>query len=80
MSLLMEALQTMLTRTYGSTRFAWRSCMHKSPVELSHSVSAGIAGLLAGPLLFAPLSSIFGCSLLVFLGTLGALVCNSGAH
>ena len=48
----------------------------KSPVELSYSVSAGIAGLIAGPLLFAPLASVIGCSSLIFWSTLGTLACN----
>ncbi|MCJ1260092.1 hypothetical protein MMC24_007932 [Lignoscripta atroalba] len=52
------------------------SYYHKSPAELSHSISAGIAGLVGGPLLFVPLASVIGRSSLVFWCQVVSLVSN----
>lgn len=49
---------------------------HRSPIELSYSISAGIAGVAAGPLLLVPLSSIFGRSALTFWSLVVTLACN----
>ena len=49
---------------------------HRSPVELSYSISAGIAGVMAGPLVFVPLTSIIGRSSMVFWSLFCTLGCN----
>lgn len=52
------------------------SYYHKSPVELSYSIAAGVAGQMGGPLLFVPLSSIIGRSSLIFWSLFGSLASN----
>ena len=52
------------------------SYYHRDPVELSYSISAGIAGVVAGPLLFVPLTSVFGRCSLVFWSLVCTLACN----
>lgn len=52
------------------------SYYHKSPVELSYSIAAGVAGQMGGPLLFIPLSSIIGRSSLIFWSLFGSLASN----
>ncbi len=52
------------------------SYYHRDPVELSYSISAGIAGVVAGPLLFVPLTSIVGRSSLVLWSCILTTACN----
>ena len=52
------------------------AAFQKSPVELSYSISAGIAGVVAGPLLLVPITSIVGRSSLVFWSQVVVLGCN----
>ncbi|KAM0804772.1 putative polyamine transporter [Usnea florida] len=52
------------------------SYYHKSPVELSYSIAAGVAGQMGGPLLLIPLSSVIGRSSLIFWSLFGLLASN----
>ena len=52
------------------------SYYHKTPVQLSYSIAAGIAGLMAGPILLVPLSAIIGRSSLIFWCLAGSLASN----
>lgn len=45
-------------------------------VDLSYTVTVAVAGLFAGPLLFAPLARIIGRTSLILWSLLGALVCQ----
>ncbi|MCJ1359763.1 MAG: hypothetical protein MMC33_009765 [Icmadophila ericetorum] len=52
------------------------SYYHKSPVQLSYSISAGVAGLIVGPILLVPLASVIGRASLIFWCSLVSLGCN----
>lgn len=52
------------------------SYYHRSPVELSYSISAAVAGHMFGPLLFIPISFIIGRSSFIFWSLLGSLASN----
>ena len=45
-------------------------------VDLSYTVTVAVAGLFAGPLLFAPLARVIGRTSLIFWSLLGALSCQ----
>ena len=49
---------------------------HRSVVDLSYTVTVAVAGLFAGPLLFAPLARVIGRTSLIFWSLLGALGCQ----
>ena len=49
------------------------STYHKTPTELSYSISAAVAGLLAGPLILLPLAHVIGRTSLIFWSLLGAI-------
>lgn len=61
---------------YANSYIRQASYYHKSPVELSYSIAAGVAGQMGGPLLFIPLSSIIGRSSLIFWSLFGSLASN----
>ena len=46
---------------------------HKTPTELSYSISAAIAGLLAGPLILLPFARVIGRTSSIFWSLLGAI-------
>ena len=48
----------------------------KAPIQLEYSISAAVAGLLAGPVFFIPLARLVGRSSLIFWSLLGALCCQ----
>jgi len=45
----------------------------KTPIQLSYSISAAVAGLLAGPIFLAPFASLIGRSSTIFWSLLGAI-------
>ena len=45
---------------------------HKTPTELSYSISAAVAGLLAGPLILLPFARVIGRTSSIFWSLLGA--------
>ena len=47
---------------------------YKAPTELLYSISATVAGLLAGPLILIPLALLVGRTFSIFWSLLGALV------
>ncbi|KAJ9615692.1 hypothetical protein H2200_001768 [Cladophialophora chaetospira] len=49
---------------------------HVSPVEISYSLSAAVAGSIVGPLIWAPLSQYLGRSSLIFWGSVITIACN----
>lgn len=48
---------------------------HKTPLELSYSLSAAVAGLATGPILWLPLSNYLGKTSVLFYTQLAALCC-----
>lgn len=49
---------------------------HRTPTELSYFISAAVAGLLAGPFIFVPLSAVVGSASVIFWSLIGVLVCQ----
>ena len=48
----------------------------RPPIELSYSLSAALAGILAGPVFLAPLARIIGRSAVIFWSLLATLACQ----
>ena len=49
---------------------------HKSSIQLSYSISAAVAGLLAEPMFFIPLARLFGRISIVLWSLLDAMACQ----
>jgi len=48
---------------------------HRTPTDLSYSVSSALAGLMIGPVLFVPLAQVVGVSSCIFWSAIGAMAC-----
>ena len=49
---------------------------HRPPIELSYSISAGVAGLLAGPVILTPLVGLIGRSSVMLWSLLAVIACQ----
>ena len=49
---------------------------HKSPIDLSYSISSAVAGLLIGPVILTPLVGLVGRSSVVFWSLLAVIACQ----
>ncbi|KAI9877446.1 MAG: hypothetical protein M1830_003868 [Pleopsidium flavum] len=49
---------------------------HKTPVALSYGITAAVAGLFGGPIIFSPLARVIGRSSLIFWSMVGVIICQ----
>ena len=53
-----------------------RETYHKTPIELSYSISSAVAGLLVGPVILTPLVGVVGRSSVIFWSLLAVIACQ----